>query len=329
MKCAPDEDRQAILRVVDEETAAYFDKDYERWARCWVQAPYGRRWMWLERGGITVREGWDDHGPRMKRGMERYPAPNASTREIRRVNINLRAARDMAWVTFDQHSSRTGDVVFDVSGLQKEMRILEKHNSEWKIACICVMQRSLDHATSPLMRVDENAVVSWANAAADERFRQRDVLMIRAGKLRAASREADQRLQAAIRWAASRDDDPAGHVIAVHEGSLPVLLTSRPGEPATMCWVIARNGMILVELNDQQLTESQLAPAAAILGLSPAQLRLAALIVSGSDLVEAARHLGISVNTVRTQLQRMFEKSGVRSQPALVRVLLSYASRLA
>src|SRR5262245_58739978 len=39
-----------------------------------------------------------------------------------------------------------------------------------------------------------------------------------------------------------------------------------------------------------------------------------------------ADHLGVSVTTARTQLQRMFEKTGARSQPALVRALLSFPS---
>jgi DNA-binding CsgD family transcriptional regulator len=55
-------------------------------------------------------------------------------------------------------------------------------------------------------------------------------------------------------------------------------------------------------------------------------MRLAERIVAGEELPAAARTLGVSVNTVRTQLQRIFDKIGVRSQPALVRVLLSIAS---
>ena len=60
-----------------------------------------------------------------------------------------------------------------------------------------------------------------------------------------------------------------------------------------------------------------------VYGLSPAQVRLARLIVDGQDLAAAADLLGVSVNTLRTQLQRIFDKTGVRSQAALVRALLS------
>jgi DNA-binding CsgD family transcriptional regulator len=47
------------------------------------------------------------------------------------------------------------------------------------------------------------------------------------------------------------------------------------------------------------------------------------LIVQGQGLNQAAQHLGVSVNTVRTHLQRMFDRTGAHSQSALVGLLLS------
>ena len=58
-------------------------------------------------------------------------------------------------------------------------------------------------------------------------------------------------------------------------------------------------------------------------GLSAAQQRLAAEIVRGHTLPIAASALGISVNTARTHLNRIFDKTGVHSQAALVRNLYS------
>jgi DNA-binding CsgD family transcriptional regulator len=89
------------------------------------------------------------------------------------------------------------------------------------------------------------------------------------------------------------------------------------------CWVIVEDGKALVSLDDAETVASQISSAQETFGLSPAQVRLAALIVDGHDLGAAAEMLGVSVNTVRTQLKRIFEKTGVRSQPALVRALLS------
>lgn len=323
-----DDDRDAIMRVIEEETAAYFDKDFERWASCWVQAPYVRRWMWFGQGGITVREGWDQQGPAMKQAMAVNPMPNSSAFSLRRENVNIRVGGEMAWVTFDQHAPTTGDA-FDVPGLQNELRILEKHGGKWKIACVCVLQRSLDYVSFPLLRVDEHASVTWMNPAAAAQLRDEGSLVVRAGRLRAVERGADQRLQAAIRWAARLDEGPAAqHTIpnAARQGTLPIVIGGGHGEPANVCWVIAESDMILVSVNDLRMMEERLRAAVVVYGITPAQQRLAALIIAGHGLVAAADLLGVGVSTARTHLQRMFDKTGVRSQPALVRALLSVGS---
>ena len=89
------------------------------------------------------------------------------------------------------------------------------------------------------------------------------------------------------------------------------------------CWVLLEDGRALVSFDDAETVARRIASAREVFGLSPAQTRLARLIVDGQDLAAASDHLGVSVNTVRTQLQRIFDKTGVRSQSALVRALLS------
>lgn len=58
-----------------------------------------------------------------------------------------------------------------------------------------------------------------------------------------------------------------------------------------------------------------------LLGLSPAESRLAAELQTGSTLKEAAASLGISINTARNQLHSVFEKIGVNRQSDLIRHL--------
>jgi DNA-binding CsgD family transcriptional regulator len=90
--------------------------------------------------------------------------------------------------------------------------------------------------------------------------------------------------------------------------------------------VIAESDTILVSINDARILDERLRAAVVIYGITPAQQRLAGLIIAGHDLVAAADQLGVSVSTARTHLQRMFDKTGVRSQPALVRALLTVGS---
>ena len=76
------------------------------------------------------------------------------------------------------------------------------------------------------------------------------------------------------------------------------------------------------------MLDRRIAAASVVFGLSPGQQRLARLLIDGNDLAAAARALSVSVNTARTQLRRIFEKTGVHNQAALVRLLLSIAPPL-
>jgi DNA-binding CsgD family transcriptional regulator len=58
-------------------------------------------------------------------------------------------------------------------------------------------------------------------------------------------------------------------------------------------------------------------------GLTPAEARLASLLVTGKSLGEAGEELGVSSNTVRTHLKRIFEKTETNRQGDLIRLLLT------
>lgn len=321
MRESAEEARRAVMQVIETESAAYLARDYEGWARCWVHAPHVRRWVFHGSRGIYVWEGWEEQGERMKQFMAAHPTPSAA--EYRRESINLRVGKDVAWVTFDQYTSGAAGPLVDLPEATSEMRIIEKDADGWKIACVSNFHRSLDHITSALVRVDKQGAVTWMNSAAEKELRTFRGIVVRAGCLRAVDRTLDQRLQAAIRWAGHRDDG-----IWPRRGALPIVLDGGRGGPANVCWVIAHNSQILVAINNQRMSDERLAAAAPVYGITPAQLRLAGLIVAGHDLVDAAGRLGVSVNTARTHLQRMYDKTGVRTQPALVRVLLSVVSPL-
>ena len=68
--------------------------------------------------------------------------------------------------------------------------------------------------------------------------------------------------------------------------------------------------------------------AAAVYGLSTAQRLVAGYLVEGMPAPEIAKAMGVRPATVRTHVERMFVKTGVHNQTALVRVLLSAAAPL-
>jgi DNA-binding CsgD family transcriptional regulator len=314
-------DRQAILRLIEDETAAFWNKDWEAFEKCWVHEPYLRRVGWWSLGGVTYREGWEEFARLVQARFRDNPEPNRSAVEVRRENFNLRVGADMAWVTYDQYAPDTGEAEMDMPGLSRETRFLEKHDGAWRFAYSCYLFRSVHQETAPLLQVDKSGVVVWRNAGAARELARGCGLELRAGRLRATRRDDDARLQGALRWAASLAED-----LESRRGVVPIVMQADADAVADVCWVTADSGLVFVAINDAALAGERLEAAALAYGLSAAQMRLAERIVAGEELPAAARTLGVSVNTVRTQLQRIFDKIGVRSQPALVRVLLSIAS---
>lgn len=318
MDSALQADRTAILQLIEAETAAFWNKDLTGWMQCWVQEPYVRRWgWWSARGGMTVRDGWDQQIERMRMLMAANPKRNRSAALVRRERIVMRIVDEMAWVTFDQRAPDTADGM-DIAGLSHEMRILEKHGGVWKIACLFFLHTSLDDRKTAIVQVDEWAKVLWVSAEAQQELATGDAILIRGGRLQARERGADQRLKAAIRWAAQLDDG-----LYPRRGAVPIVLDGGHGAAANVCWVLGESGLVLVSINDRGMAAERLVAAALVYGITPAQLRVARLIIEGHDMMTVSKCLGVSVNTARTHLQRMYDRTGVRTQPALVRALLS------
>jgi DNA-binding CsgD family transcriptional regulator len=84
------------------------------------------------------------------------------------------------------------------------------------------------------------------------------------------------------------------------------------------------NARVIVFVTDPEKKPRLVAGALAeIYQLTPAESRLAHILVQGNSLVRAARRLGVSHNTARTHLQRIFQKTNTGHQAELVQVLLS------
>jgi hypothetical protein len=131
---ALEKEKAAILEVIDRQSAAFWAKDFQRWADTWVNADYVRRLGWSEPGGVSSVEGWEAIGARMQKNMADNPKPNLTPAKLVRDRLNFRIYRDVAWVTFEQRGVDTGEPRFDMPGLSYETRIFEKHDGKWKVA---------------------------------------------------------------------------------------------------------------------------------------------------------------------------------------------------
>ena len=228
---------------------------------------------------------------------------------------------DIAWVVFDGVSEmRAGQhETF-------ETRILEKSDLGWRI-----VYSSFIHKRSPVARdqnvaVDADGRIVWISDEMRARLRTHPGLIISGGKLRARRPEWGPGLQDAFRRAAELHGffEHFGHIYRHGDPfRCPVVLGEDDEGGIVTCVVDVRDGLTYVDIGAEEGLDRRLAMAAAIFGLSPAQTDIAREIVAGHSMTAAAGHLGITPATARTHLARIFEKTGVNSQAALVRILLS------
>jgi DNA-binding CsgD family transcriptional regulator len=314
-------DKAAIMAVLKAETNAWLHRDFEALAQHWVQAPQTRRMMTLASLGVRVDEGWDAIGARLKSAMQRFPNTHDVSERIRWERVNIVLGMDMAWVSYDQVGTDTGDE-FECTGVEHQLKIFHRIDGVWKIGCLVSLQRTVEQATCPLIEVDANARVLWMNRPAQDRMRDHPGLAVAAGRLRARRRDCDTALREAVSWAFQELKGYVPPNLATRQARA-VPLGEDEAAALLYCWVLLEDGKALVSFDDAHMVARRIQLAEAIYHLSPAQVRLAHLIVDGHDLAAASDILGVSVNTLRTHLQRIFDKIGVRNQAALVRTLLS------
>ncbi len=184
-----------------------------------------------------------------------------------------------------------------------------------------LMESTIGYSHCPLVEIDGDARVIWMNGLAHERLRDHPGLVVAAGRLRARRRDRNTALRDAARWADRQLESQAPLNLMPDQARL-VLLGEDDADGPLHCWVFLKDAKIVVSFDDADRITRCLATAAEAYRLSPAQARLARRLSEGDDLAAAAAALGVSVNTVRTQLQRIFDKTGVRSRAALIRALL-------
>ncbi|WP_338661882.1 helix-turn-helix transcriptional regulator [Pararoseomonas sp. SCSIO 73927] len=112
-------------------------------------------------------------------------------------------------------------------------------------------------------------------------------------------------------------------------GRPPLLVTIIPLPPAAFpIWQMGRNPRALVLVTDPDAAREVDGDAlSAALGITRAEARVAALIAAGAGVPQVAAALGVSPTTVKTQLSSCFDKTGLRSQMALARLVNGFPGR--
>jgi DNA-binding CsgD family transcriptional regulator len=168
-----------------------------------------------------------------------------------------------------------------------------------------------------------DATVVHANPLAHHLFARRQALYVGPdGRLTAASAHATRELRHAIGEVVTGVRARASLPATMSPGrTLPMVVRGAPTAHST------ESRLAIVFVGDpRSLPHDNV--LSDLHGLTRAEARLALELLRGNSLAEAARHLGVTRNTVKSQLQRIFEKTGVTRQSELVRLLMDPVSHL-
>lgn len=186
---------------------------------------------------------------------------------------------------------------------------------------------TLHHSPHPLMLVAPDGVVAFVNSAAERLLGRNPGLLVLNGRLTAAHAEAARRLSALLGEAAGRSGTRSGGTMSVPSptGGFPLALRTAP-MPLEDGPIHFASAPVLVSVTDLDSEVSAPEDELRLLfNLTQAEARLAAAVFEGLTLPEAAERFGVSVNTTRFQLARVFEKTGATRQAELVKLMMRLA----
>ena len=187
------------------------------------------------------------------------------------------------------------------------------------------LSQTLEATSQAVLVVDHGGILRHANPAAEQLLRSASGLTVLNGRLTARESEGARRLGELIAQATARSARSGGALSLARPGRLPLALRVAPltGEVTP---IFARPRMALICATD---LEAEIpAPEAelrTLFGLTPAETRLAGAVFEGLSLPDAAGRFGVSVNTARFQLARVFDKTGVTRQADLVKLMMRLA----
>lgn len=184
--------------------------------------------------------------------------------------------------------------------------------------------KALEQLAWPVWVVNRDGVVKMSNQLADSAT-PRLPLTIYGGVLQAPLSYRDT-LRQAIRQATQAERVANGLSLPAgdEQGWQIVVLPLAPESVFGGHWSLPMALVVAQPLHAAAATPEQLLNR--IYGLTAAESRLASLLADGLSPSEGADLLGVSISTVRTQLRRIYEKTGVRGLQGLQRVLSSLAA---
>jgi DNA-binding CsgD family transcriptional regulator len=201
--------------------------------------------------------------------------------------------------------------------LQRAIR-LHKHTQALQIKAE-LGAMAIDAFALSMIIVDSKATILHLNAKAEQFLNVKSSgLNSHLGYLTSPNSESRRQLARMINLATTH---PAmgGAMVLQNNKSLQVFVTPLPAASQfARDWQIPLALVLIVEVGK---AISNLHLLAEIYDFSPAELRVAAALLNGKTPEIHAHEMGVSINTVRTQLRSLFGKTETRGQTELIALL--------
>ncbi|MFV8819510.1 helix-turn-helix transcriptional regulator [Haliea sp. E17] len=195
---------------------------------------------------------------------------------------------------------------------------------------ICISDETSTRLGLGMVVLRRDGQVVTLNPAAESILKSARDLYVQGGQLHCAHRKDSEKLAEGLRLLAGdcAADAEYSFRITASDGNSSWLLTLQRNEipqefrddQSDTISVLIRNSRQRTTITPEQLEQ--------LLDLTPAEALLAARLVQGDSLVEAAETLGRSRSTVRAQLAAIFAKTGVHKQHQLISHIMQVGSEL-
>lgn len=187
------------------------------------------------------------------------------------------------------------------------------------------LETALDAFGHAVLGLNGEGRVVLANSRAETMAHYGDGIKLVNGRPATAFPDQNQRLQALISDAVAGEGGFAsgGSMLVEREsGKKPLRVTVSPFRGTLPGGRIRVAVLIFVGVPETNVT-TRAAAMRALYGLTPAEARIADLLVEGLEIRETAIRLGTTVETARFHVKRVLAKTGCRRQSELIRLMLS------
>jgi DNA-binding CsgD family transcriptional regulator len=186
------------------------------------------------------------------------------------------------------------------------------------------LETALNLFPSGVIFLGGNGRVVCMNRAASAVVSEKDGLLVTRSGLRAEKPIEFSLLEKVIREATSTSNgqglSPGGTVLVSRRKRPPLqIVVSAIRDPAITSQMVAA---IVFIIDPTRRQRPALDTLQALYGLTPAECRVALLVGDGHAPRLIAGMVGVSVNTVRSQIKSVFSKTGVKRQGELIRLLM-------